>query len=92
MFGSLLLSFGTPSGGTIKLFHTRNTAFRDYLNVLGGIDAFSETSFSERLKLAWEKLKYKFASTFNPRNLIMNLSGGPIGRVIGVINANFFQE
>ena len=57
---------GTSRKGFLKADKSLNTALVDYLNIIGGLDTFSQSRLSTRLKNAWERLKRKYTRFVDP--------------------------
>jgi hypothetical protein len=77
LFGTLMMSLAARNS-SLKVFHDKNTALRDYLNVLGGVDVFSSNTLIERLTRSWGNLTYGFQTFFDPRTFITNMAANPV--------------
>jgi hypothetical protein len=77
LFPTLIMSLASKNSA-FKLFMDKNTALRDYLNVLGGIDAFSSTTVAERVRNMWTQNVFEFQRMFDPRTWAAGLAMNPI--------------
>jgi hypothetical protein len=91
LWGSMMMSIGQPAVNKFRIFHKYNSAFRDYLNVLGGLDAFSEASFSKSVQNKWNALVAACKEFVDPRATFRSLYNSAPARVIGRIAGNFFS-
>jgi hypothetical protein len=77
LFPTLIMSLASRKG-VFHLFHNRNTPLRDYLNVLGGVDAFSSTLFSSRVKNMLQQNMFEIQKFFDPRTWAAGLAMNPV--------------
>lgn len=78
LFGSIMMSLGGSSKDNIRIFHKRNTALRDYLNVIGGIDTFADAEIGNQLKQRWEHAIGSWKQAIDPKNIIINTFSNPV--------------
>jgi hypothetical protein len=74
----MILSLSANWKDDLRVFHKKNSALRDYLNVLGGVDAFSSSEFASRVKDAWTTNLVRIGQAFDPRTFIAGLAQNPV--------------
>lgn len=90
LFGTMMMSMGGSVGKNLNIFNERNTELRDYLNVLGGVDAFSDSSFSTRCKQKLEYMMAQIQKYADPQWWIGTLQSTPISRIGSKFHIEFF--
>jgi len=92
LFGTLVMSMSHKWAG--RTFFNKNSMLRDYLNVLGGVDAFASSTLSSRWQNAWKAAKFKFQRFFDPRTWIAGVASNPLlgipARIVTGVR-DFFQ-
>lgn len=67
LYGTMMMSLmGTSRKSFLKDDKSLNTALVDYLNIIGGLDTFSQSRLNTRLKNAWERFKRKYTRFVDP--------------------------
>lgn len=85
LFSTMVLSLGSVTGrGAASsrygygIFMQRNTALRQYLNIIGGLDSFSESTIDNKFKRFWETITYRWQRLTDPRNIMADVQTMPI--------------
>ncbi len=77
LFGTMVMSMGGNNPNN-RLFYNKNSMLRDYLNVLGGIDAFSSSNLSTRVKNAFKNAVFGWQRFFDSRTFFAGLAMNPV--------------
>lgn len=97
LFGTMMLSLMGKAGLSSyseNIFAVNNTALRDYLNVIGGIDTFSEARFGTKLSEAWNATLLSFKRLADPKAVLYSVGSNAVSRVplLGSITKNWFPN
>ncbi len=91
LFGTMMLSMGGAVGKKFSIFSKRNTMLTDYLNVLGGIDSFSDSAIGNRMMQKIALLQTNLAKLWSPQFYI-GVSRTLVGGVVAKFDQNPFVQ